>query len=357
MNMHGTNVPVNIYIDYYKGQVVRPNTSSARKIAVWGVGSHAIKSVLPAIADSVDLELIGIHTRNPKVLSEHSKSYGCLAWADPAEMLADTSVDVIYLATPTALHYTHGFQVLAADKDLWCEKPLTTTLIDAQHLCQMAEDNGRALAVVCGPRYHPQFNALQNQMNNGAIGSVTNIFASFYFPHLRSDNFRYNPDLGGGALLDIGFYLLSVVDALVPGVLVELKCAIETQIGYCVDTNATATLHFDDGSVADLLWGYGGDYQNFVSIIGDNGQLTATPFFSKPQNLPPYIHLSNQSVSEQSIVFDDKNQVSAMLDVFYNETETMIGRKTLVAAALRSQKLLDAAIRASAQGGFVKFKG
>ena len=336
---------------------MRANTSSARKIAVWGVGAHAIKSVLPAIADSVDLELVGIHTRNPKVLSEQSKSYGCLAWLDSSEMLANASVDVIYLATPTGLHYAHGFEVLAADKDLWCEKPLTTKLKDAQHLCQMAEDNGRALAVVSGPRYHPQFNALQNQMNNGAIGSVTNVFASFYFPHLSSDNFRYNPDLGGGALLDIGFYLLSVVDALVPGTLVELKCTIETEIGYRVDTNATAILHFDDGSVADLLWGYGGEYQNFVSIIGDNGQLTATPFFSKPQNLPPYIHLSNQSVSEQSIDFNDKNQVSAMFDVFCNKTKTTIGRRTLVADALRSQKLLDAAIRASAQGGFVKFEG
>ena len=336
---------------------MRASTSLARNIAVWGVGAHAIKSVLPAIADSVDLELVGIHTRNPKVLSEQSKSYGCLAWVDPAEMLANASVDVIYLATPTALHYAHGFEVLAADKDLWCEKPLTTKLKDAQHLCQMAEDNGRALAVVSGPRYHPQFNALQNQMNNGAIGSVTNVFASFYFPHLSSDNFRYNPDLGGGALLDIGFYLLSVVDALVPGTLVELKCTIETEIGYRVDTNATAMLHFDDGSVADLLWGYGGDYQNFVSIIGDNGQLTATPFFSKPQNLPPYIYMSNQRVLEQSIDFNDKNQISAMFDVFCNKTKTTIGRRTLVADALRSQKLLDAAIRASAQGGFVKFEG
>ena len=336
---------------------MRASTSLARNIAVWGVGAHAIKSVLPAIADSIDLELVGIHTRNPKVLSEQSKSYGCLAWVDPAEMLANASVDVIYLATPTALHYAHGFQVLAADKDLWCEKPLTTKLKDAQHLCQMAEDNGRALAVVSGPRYHPQFNALQNQMNNGAIGSVTNVFASFYFPHLSSDNFRYNPDLGGGALLDIGFYLLSVVDALVPGTLVELKCTIETEIGYRVDTNATAMLHFDDGSVADLLWGYGGDYQNFVSIIGDNGQLTATPFFSKPQNLPPYIYMSNQRVLEQSIDFNDKNQISAMFDVFCNKTKTTIGRRTLVADALRSQKLLDAAIRASAQGGFVKFEG
>jgi predicted dehydrogenase len=336
---------------------VRASPSLAQNIAVWGVGAHAIKSVLPAIADNVDLELVGIHTRNPKVLSEQSKSYGCLAWVDPAEMLANASVDVIYLATPPALHYAHGFQVLAADKDLWCEKPLTTKLKDAQHLCQMAEDNGRALAVVSGPRYHPQFNALQNQMNNGAIGSVTNVFASFYFPHLSSDNFRYNPDLGGGALLDIGFYLLSVVDALVPGTLVELKCTIETEIGYRVDTNATAMLHFDDGSVADLLWGYGGDYQNFVSIIGDNGQLMATPFFSKPQNLPPYIYLSNQSVLEQSIDFNDKNQVSAMFDVFCNKTKTTIGRRTLVADALRSQKLLDAAIRASAQGGFVKFEG
>ena len=341
----------------HKGRVVRPNTSSARNVAVWGVGAHAIKSVLPAIADSADLQLIGIHTRNQKVLLEQSKSYGCLAWADPADMLNHRSVDVIYLATPTALHYTHGCQVLTAGKHLWCEKPLTTTLTDAQHLCQMAEDKGASLAVVCGPRYHPQFNALQNQINGGAIGNLTDISASFHFPHLDADNFRYNPDLGGGALLDIGFYLLSVIDSLVPRSLVELKCKIETEAGYRVDTSANATLHFDGGMVAHLSWGYGGDYQNLISVTGSDGQLTAAPFFSKPQNVPPYIHLSNQSGLAQVIDFDNKNQFSEMFSGFRNEIETEIGRKSLMTDALRSQKLLDAATRASAQGGFIKFDG
>jgi predicted dehydrogenase len=332
------------------------NRSSLLKIAVWGVGAHAIRSVLPAIAGTASLQLIGICSRNQKVLDMQSKSYCCLAWSDPRVMLADSNVDVVYLATPTALHCIHGQQILSAGKHLWCEKPLATTLPDAHKLCQDAYAKGLSLAVVCGPLFHPQFTVLQTQISQGVIGIPTKITASFHFPHLGADNFRYNPDLGGGALLDNGFYLLTVVDALVPGKLLKLKCVIKTASGYRVDTSAKAELHFHNGLIAQISWGYGGSYLNIISIMGSDGQLIAAPFFSKPKNLPPYIQLTNFNGSNQGIDFKNKNMFSEMLAVFSDRIKTPDGRNQLITDALRSQKLLDAAYRASKSCGFLEFE-
>lgn len=333
------------------------NKSSPLKIAVWGIGSHAIRSVLPAIAGSTDLQLIGICSRNQLVLDIQSKFYCCLAWSDPEVMLADGNVDVIYLATPTALHFPHGQRVFNAGKHLWCEKPLTTTLTDARKLCQDASSKGLSLAVVCGPRYHSQFAALKTQINQGVIGIPNKIEASFHFPHLEANNFRYNPDLGGGALLDNGFYLLTVVDALVTGKLLKLKCVTKTEAGYRVDTSAKAELHFDNKLVAEVSWGYGSSYLNIISVSGFDGRLTAAPFFSKPKNLPPYIHISNLNGSNQDIDFKNRNMFSEMFSVFSNGIRTQQGRNQLIADALRSQKLLDAAYRASKSGRFLDFEG
>ncbi len=332
------------------------NKSLPLKIAVWGIGAHATRSVLPAIAGNAGLQLVGICTRNQQVLDIQSKSYRCLAWADPKLMLADDSLEVIYLATPTALHFEHGQQVLGVGKHLWCEKPLATTLPDALKLCHNAYAKKLSLTVVCGPRYHPQFTMMQTQIRQGVIGIPTKITASFHFPHLEANNFRYNPDLGGGALLDNGFYLLTVIDALVPGKLLKLKCITKTETGYRVDTSAKAELHYDDGLIAQMSWRYGGSYLNTISVMGPNGQLTAAPFFSKPKNLPPYLNITDFCGFDQNIDLDNKNMFSEMFDVFSKGIKSPHGRNELIADALRSQKLLDAAYRASKNYGFFEFE-
>lgn len=316
-------------------------------IAVWGIGAHAQRMVLPAIAASADVRLVGIHTRNRRVLQRCADSAGCLAWYDPEQMLDNPDVDVVYLATPTSLHAVHGGLILSKGKHLWCEKPLATNLADAEALIEQAKAHDLSLAVVCGPRYHPQFFAVQDQLNNGAIGKPTQIKASFHFPHVAPDNFRYNPDLGGGALLDIGFYLLTVVDALFPERLTHLNCEMEQEDGYRVDTSGRAQLHFDDGLIADLSWGYGSAYQNSLQVMGTAGQLVAEPFFSKPQNLLPFINVQFQNGLKQIIAFKNKKQFVEMFKAVSYGVANIDTRLKLISDAGRSQRLINAAMKSA----------
>lgn len=258
-------------------------------------------------------------------------------------MLNSKAVDVVFLATPTALHADHGTQVLNHGKHLWCEKPLATNLADTQRMIDLAKSKGLCLTVVCAPLYHALFEAVHTQLADGQLGALESIHAAFRFPHIDADNFRYKPELGGGALLDVGFYLLSVIEALVPGDLMDLQSEIHTDGGYAVDTRGSATLAFETGSKAFVSWGYGFDYENCIEIKGEHGSISARPFFSKPQSHEIEAHVVSNTGHKIPILFEANDQFEQMISDFCRAMDNDMVRNRLMSFALRSQELLEQA--------------
>ena len=130
------------------------------RVAVWGVGHHASANILPAIAAVEGLELYGVCSRNPAVVSDCMSAWRCQGWTEPGPMLQDPAVDAVYVATPIGLHATHGRQVLGAGKHLWCEKPLTCFLDETLELLEMAKSRRVSLCEAFMYLYHPQFEQL-----------------------------------------------------------------------------------------------------------------------------------------------------------------------------------------------------
>ena len=100
------------------------------RVAVWGIGRHAVNKILPAVSAVSGLVLYGVCARNAKSVFTCSEMWKCKGWTEAASMLCDASVDIVYVATPIGLHAEHGKRVLEARKHLWCEKPLTGHLPD-----------------------------------------------------------------------------------------------------------------------------------------------------------------------------------------------------------------------------------
>lgn len=313
------------------------------RVAVWGIGAHAVKTVLPELAKSKHLTLVGLCSRSQQVCVEQSAIYGCQNWQSAQQMLASNEVDVVYLASPTALHFDHGRAVLNAGKHLWCEKALSANLSDAQTLVSLARSKNLCLAVVCGPKYHSHFKGVQDQLGPEGIGIAKHIKAEFQFPHTEPDNFRYRPDLGGGALLDIGFYLFYVIDALVRGKITELSCELCTEDGYQVDTSGRAQLTYDGATTAELVWGYGGDYTNYISIESDKGTLHAEPFFSKPKNRPPSLVFTPFGGPSRRMDMQSESPFEGMLKRFAEGVRDNDSRNDLWNDALFSQEIMHQA--------------
>lgn len=313
------------------------------RVAVWGIGAHAVKTVLPELFKCMDLRIAGIYSRSDQVCAEQSAIYACRVWQTVDEMLTSNDVDVVYLVTPTALHFEQGQAVLKAGKHLWCEKPLSTSQTDARELVSLARSRSLCLGVVCGPRYHAHFRAVKAQLDGANIGNVRQINAKFQFPHLEPTNFRYRSDLGGGALLDIGFYLFYLADALVDGEIIQMSSELASDDGYQVDTHGHATLMYKGDVTVELFWGFGGDYSNYLSVEGDKGTLLAEPFFSKPKNRPPSLIVTDLRGIERPIEMPNESPFEGMLKIFCEGVRIEGQREDLWREALSSQELLHQA--------------
>jgi predicted dehydrogenase len=214
-------------------------------------------------------------------------------------MLGDDAIDIVYVATPIALHAEHGRQVLAAGKHLWCEKPLVTTRNTVVELMELAARRG--LAVCEGHMYlhHPQFQQFRRYVMEGRVGRVTSMECRFGIPRLEWAGFRSDPALGGGALFDVGCYPISAVHALFPEETAEVAFAsIHSRDGWELDTDGQALLELSNGVVAHLEWRINSSYRNEIEVWGDRGSLFTDRIFSKPTDYVPLFRLRDLKGAE-----------------------------------------------------------
>ncbi len=284
----------------------RSTEANSVGIGVWGLGRHAVNKLLPSISLANNIHLEAVATRDADVLAVQSAKWKCRANGSLEAMLDGPGIDAVMVATPIGCHFQDGLQVLNAGRHLWCEKAFTKTFDEATELAGLAAQKDLALCVSCPPLYGAQFECLEKLLRQGALGTVRAITARFGFPHSDQVKSRYDPAVGGGALLDMGFYPLVLAAALMneqPRVCGAVRA---TETGRAVDTGGAALLQFSGGVTANIEWGYGRDYVNEFVILGENGSATAFPAFSKPDNHEPTVVLcrQNEEVSQSVRKYD-----------------------------------------------------
>jgi NDP-hexose-3-ketoreductase len=287
------------------------------KVGVWGLGRHARRRILPAIARCPSTLLTGVTTRDQNVSRDEAARYECQSWPTPTAMLNDCDLDAVYVSTPTGLHAPHGMMVLRAGKHLWCEKPLCATLPEAQQLSRTARNNDLALCEGLMYLYHPHFSAVRRIVSDPAFGHVLSIRSQFGLPPLEQPGFRLDPVLGGGALLDLAPYPLSAVLELVDQPLDVIASNIEGQNGCDVDISGFALLSTADQTTrAYLEWGYERAYRNHLSVWGEHGSLLTDFIFSKADEYRPSVYLRDKRGGVEVIRIDPADSFHSMFVAF-----------------------------------------
>lgn len=287
------------------------------RVAVWGLGRHAINRILPAVSAAGRLELYGVCSRNSQSVSTCSQMWNCDGWTDATSMLRDPQVDIVYVATPIGLHAEHGMRVLDAGKHLWCEKPLSCRLQDTMALLERSRNRGLAVCEGFMYLYHPHFLALLGYLAEGRLGSIRSIGCQFGIPGLEHPGFRTDPALGGGALLDVGCYPVSAIEALFPEQSPYVAYArIATEDGSAVDTDGDAVIVMPNGVVAHLEWRINCSYRNRLDIWGEKGSVFSDKIFSKPANHVPVFHFRDTHGAETTEYGEANDHFSSMLRSF-----------------------------------------
>ncbi len=285
------------------------------RVAVWGIGSHVRRNLIPAFERSSHVDLVAIHTRSESRLREVAELTGAAAYQDSDRLLAASDVDVIYVAAPTGLHASMAIASIEAGKHVWCEKPLTVTLGETQRVVSAALDAGLVALESDMFLHHPLFVELCRLVESQELGATMSMTGRFGFPFRPGTDFRYSKDLGGGALLDAGFYPIAAAVALLGIGLQTIGAVVTSDGGFEVDTGGTALVALDNRA-AVLDWGFGRAYRNEIEIWCHSGVVEVGRAFSKPADLATQIVIRPQSGKDYVIEVAPADQFALMLDDF-----------------------------------------
>lgn len=206
-------------------------------------------------------------------------SFGARAVASPEALLADESIDAIYVSTPHLQHEAYVHKAIEAGKAVLCEKPLTTSAAQTHSLCELAKDRGVLLVEGWMYRAHPQIDEMVRLIQDNAIGEVSRVRACFGVAceeHLPERVLA--PELAGGVIYDIGGYPISaafLVDRCVGGD-GEIRSIGQFQFELTergVELDTSCTIEFGSGIQADLACSFRRDLGLSVEVIGTQGRL------------------------------------------------------------------------------------
>ncbi len=194
--------------------------TNLKRYLSWGViGTGRIAEQfardLPLVPNA---RLAGVVSRRVDRAQNFADTFGldeAAAFDDPARMIADPQVEAIYIATPNDTHRSLAELALSASKPVLIEKPLATSAADAEVLRRLATDNGTFIAEAMWTRFLPAIRQLQTTIEEGRLGQMQRIDAelAFHQPYDKTSRF-YSAGQGGGAMLDLGVYPLSLCLAL-----------------------------------------------------------------------------------------------------------------------------------------------
>lgn len=196
------------------------------------------------------------------------------------DLLADPTVDAVYIATPHSNHGEYIRAALEAGKPVLCEKPLVTTRAEGQTLVDLARERGVFLMEALWTRFLPAYDLAGRLLRDGAIGELRAMQSSFCFSSAYDPAHRnWNPALAGGSLWDIGIYNLAVTrwvlqqmnDGVCPEPLRMDVAATLAPTG--VDASVTATLHFPGGVTSQFRCGFDGSSVNAFEALGSKAAL------------------------------------------------------------------------------------
>jgi predicted dehydrogenase len=220
-----------------------------------------------------------VASRDSQRAADYARSNGIPGIAvDYAALVTDTEVDLVYVALPPSEHCRWTVAALEAGKHVVCEKPFAMNAEEARRMVAAASANGRHLIEAWHYRFHPLMHRVEKILHSGILGQLLRASARFDVPTPESENqFRWNSQLGGGALMDAGGYTIHVLRTLI-GREPSIGNACSNHAGG-IDLKTSAQLDFGQGVEAHIECAMGCDSLfSELYLEGTAGSLTVNGF-------------------------------------------------------------------------------
>jgi len=327
-----------------------------RKIhwGVLGTANIGLKKVIPAMQRGKHCEITAVASRRLKSAQQAAKQLGIpKAFGSYEDLLADPEIEAIYNPLPNNLHVPWSLKALEAGKHVLCEKPIALTSAEAQTLVDGAKRH-RHLKVMEAfmYRHHPQWQRACQLIQSGQIGELRTIHSFFSYFLVDPQNIRNMAALGGGGLMDIGCYNISLSRFVFNREPVRVCGMVEYDPQFKTDRLASGLLDFGVGTATFTYATQLVPYQR-VNIYGTQGRVEIEIPFNAPSDRPCKMwHQHGTQIDE--IVLDLCDQYTIQGDLFSLAILNDTSVPTPLEDAVANMKVMEALLESARRGTWIQ---
>ena len=319
----------------------------------WGILSTANigrAAVIPAIQESDGGEVLAVASRE-KGRAEDFAAANAIpnSFGSYAELVEDERIDAIYIPLPNNMHLEWTIRAAEAGKHVLCEKPLALTADECDEMSAAAESAGVVCMEAFMYRFHPRIDAVSDLITKGAIGDLRSMYSAFTFKITNNDNIRLDPELGGGALMDVGCYCINVFRTVAAAEPQEVQAhALWTDRG--VDEQMAGLLRFEGGRTAQFDCALTMERRECLHVAGTDGHLEVPRVFIPGTDDVPIEEYHGRGAARSHEV-SGVNEYSAMIDHFTESVLTGTPVRYPFSEASANMRVLEALYRSAWNGG------
>jgi predicted dehydrogenase len=321
---------------------------------VLGVANVAVRHVIPAMQQGEWSVVRAIASRDLERAQRAAQALGIAkAFGAYEDLLSDDEIEAVYIPLPNHLHVPWTIKAAEAGKHVLCEKPIAMNASEAETLLAARERTGVKIQEGFMVRTHPRWLAVRELIRAGRIGELRSVTGLFSYFNRDPANVRNKVDIGGGALMDIGCYPITIsrfIFGLEPRRVLGL---VERDPELGIDRLTSAMLDFEGGQAAFTCSTQLAAYQR-MQILGTRGRIEVEIPFNAPSDRPVRIFLDDGSdlfgAGIEVQEFPICNQYTIQGDLFSRAIREQTEQAIPLEDAVSNMAVLDAVFRSANSG-------
>jgi predicted dehydrogenase len=324
------------------------------KWGVLGVASIATRKVIPGMQKGDWSEIAAIASRD---LTRAKSAAGQLgiqkAYGSYEDLIADREIEAIYNPLPNHLHVPWSIKAAQAGKHVLCEKPVGCNVTETEELLRVRDRTGVKIGEAFMVKTHPQWLHVRKLTRNGTIGELKSIVTIFSYFNRDPENVRHKVEWGGGGLLDIGSYPITLSRWLFNEEPRRVTGALELDPDFGTDRLASGAMEFSSGHSV-FTCGTQTNYFQRVELLGTTGHLAVEIPFNAPNDRPTQITVADgMALYGGKVVVEEIptcDQYTIQGDVFSRAIRENTEVPVPLEDALGNMKVIDAIFRSAESG-------
>ncbi|WP_159518176.1 Gfo/Idh/MocA family protein [Sunxiuqinia indica] len=317
----------------------------------WGILSTAkigVTKVIPAMQKGQYCEVTAIASRNIEKANQAADQLDIpKRYASYEDLLADPEIDAIYNPLPNHMHVYWTMKALEAGKNVLCEKPIGMNADEAKALADAVKKYPELKVMEAFMyRFHPQWEKTYELIQSGAIGNVITVQSFFSYYNVDPHNIRNKPDVGGGALMDIGCYCISFPRFLFDEEPSEVTGQMDFDPALKTDRLTSGLLSFPSGKTSSFTCATQLMPHQQTNILGNQGHIVVEIPVNAPPEEKTRITLRTKEKTE-TFTFEPIDQYTIQGDAFSNAILRNEPVPTPLTDAIGNMQVIDAIIESS----------